>query len=90
LFRRVLHGVDREIRTDDLAIVAVDAVVRALRLGRVIALGVESDRKDKDILGAILDAIAAAFAAVLDDVHDSPCYTNLFDIQRRTPVSHAG
>jgi hypothetical protein len=89
LVRRVLHGKDGKIRTNDFAIMTVDAIVRPLHLGRVIALGVETDGEDQDILGAVLDAIATSFASFLDDMHDSPCYRNLSGIQRRSPVFHA-
>jgi len=62
---------DGEIRADDFTIMAVDALIRFLHRRWMIALGIELGRNFKDIPGAKNDAVAAAFATVGDDVHNS-------------------
>jgi hypothetical protein len=67
---------------------AVDTIVRALHFGRVIPFGIETMGEHQNVLGAILNTVTAAFAAFLDDVHDSSGNKNLFDVQRRPPEFH--
>jgi hypothetical protein len=62
-------GEYRKLRAYKLAKTAVDAPVRLIDLGRVIAFGVEPGRLNKYFARAVLYAEAAALATVVDDVH---------------------
>jgi hypothetical protein len=82
------HGVDGKLRTDNFAVMAVDAIIRFHRFRRVVAFLVESAGKGKYAPGAEFDAVAAPLAAVVDDTNRSLCNLNHFGVERNTPEFH--
>lgn len=85
---RRFHGEDGEIRTDDFAVMTIDAIVRFLYGRRVITLGVEAVRQFQHISRAIGNTVATPFAAFLNNVHDPSRNQNFIHIQRHSPVFH--
>lgn len=72
----------------DLAVVAVDALAGFGDHRRVIALAVELVGKLEDVFGAERDAVAAAFAPVVDDAHRAPGDLDLLGVKRCSPKCH--
>jgi hypothetical protein len=85
---RSFHRINSEVRTNDFAVVAVDAIVRFLDGRRVISLTVEAVGKLQNIPGAISNTIAAPLATLLDNVNDPPRNQDLIRIQRYSPIFH--
>ena len=63
------HGEYGKLRTDDLTIMAVHALASFLHKRGVIAFFVEIIRQFKNVPGAELDAIAASFTAIIEDMN---------------------
>jgi hypothetical protein len=83
-----LHRKYGKFRTDYLAIMAVDTFPLLGNHRWMIAFAVEFIGKLEDVLGAEFDAIAAAFAPIIDDAHRSPSDLYLLGIKRYSPKSH--
>ena len=54
----------------------------------MVALCVGALGHDKHMLGAELDAVAASFAPLFDDVHDAVRYLDAISIKGLSPISH--
>jgi len=85
---RRFDRIDGEVRADDLTVMAIDTVLRIFDFRWMVSFDVILRRKIKDIPGAKRDAVAAAFAAFRNDVHDPARHLNLFSIKRNSPISH--
>ena len=83
-----LDRVDRELRTDGFAKVAVYAPLLVYHLGIMIALDVEVRAEVQDPAGAVLDAELAALAPVFDYYYFSTCDPDRLQVQRCPPKVH--
>jgi hypothetical protein len=54
----------------------------------IISLAVKNRGKFKDLLGAILDAIATSFAAVIDNMDNTLGNVNVINIKWNSPEFH--
>jgi isopentenyl phosphate kinase len=79
---------DGEIRAEQSAQSAVDAVSIAGEFRRVIAFGVGAFGHDEYTLGAELDTKAAPLAPVFDDVDNAMRNLDAVPIQGLSPVGH--
>jgi hypothetical protein len=86
--RRGLRGKDGKIGTDDFAVMAIDTRFRLFDHRGAITLDVVAGGEFEHIPGAVFDAITAAFASLVDDVHHSPGNFNFIDIKRSPPIFH--
>lgn len=82
------NRIDRKLRTNNFAIMAVDTPFRLEDFGGVVAFFIEAGGKGQNIPGAELDTISAPFAAVFDDMYTSFGNLNGFRIQWNSPESH--
>mgnify|MGYP007065731568 CR=1 FL=1 len=69
--RGCFERIDREVRTDDLTVMAVDTVVRFFDFRWVVSFDIIFRGIVKDIARAESNAVTAAFTPFRDDVHDS-------------------
>jgi hypothetical protein len=79
---------DGKFRTNDLAVMAIDAPLRLEEFGRVITLFVVMPGKGQNLAGAELDAISATLAALFENVDRAPGNVNRFRIQWNAPELH--
>jgi hypothetical protein len=79
---------DGKVRTEKGAKAAVDAPGIIDQFWGVIALGVGSFRHHEDALGAKLDAEAASFATLLNDLNHAARNLNTLPIQGLSPIAH--
>jgi hypothetical protein len=84
----IFHGIYGELRTDNLAIMAVDAPLIIGHLRRMIAFLVKSRGKGQYISGTKLNAVPAAFAPVFNDMNRTLDDFNCFGIKRNPPEIH--
>jgi hypothetical protein len=85
---RGFQGENGKIRADRLAIMAIHAKIGLLYCRRMIALGVKARRKLEHIPWAVLDAVAAPFAAVFYNVDDPLGYEDFFGVEGKAPEFH--
>ena len=67
---------------------AVDAIIRFLNSGGVVALGVELGGKFENVPRAVFDTIPASLAAIFDDIYNTGGNLNFFRIKRNPPKYH--
>jgi hypothetical protein len=86
--RRYFDRIDSKLRTNDFAVMAINALVGFGRHRRVVAFAVELVRELQDFLGAEFDAVAASFAPVVNDTDLAPGYLYLLRVKRFSPKCH--
>jgi hypothetical protein len=86
--RWYFHRIDGELGTNDFTIVAIDTFVRFDHNRWMIALAIVCFRKLEDILGTEYDAVAAAFAAVVNDMDQALGDLYFLCVKRNSPECH--
>jgi hypothetical protein len=89
---RFLHAAvfykDREIRTQQRAQSAIDAVSIVDEFRRMVTFRIGVLGHDERILGAKLNAKSAPFASFLDDVNDAARNLDAVPVQGLSPIGH--
>ena len=67
---------------------AIDAIIRFLNGGGVVALGVELGGKCEDLPGAVFNTIPASLTPIFDDIYNTGGNLNFFRIKRNPPKYH--
>jgi len=67
---------------------AIDAIIRFLNGGGVVALGVEPGGKFENVPGAVFNTIPASLAPIFDDIDNTGGNLNFFRIKRNPPKYH--
>jgi hypothetical protein len=84
------YRVNGEFRAEDLAVMAVHALIGLRCLGRVIAFFVKAVGEGEHMHRAELNAVATAFASVFDNDHPTFGDADLLSVQGLSPECHNG
>jgi hypothetical protein len=83
-----LEGKDREIRTNGLTEMAVDASILSFRLRVIITFEIEGLGHPENIAGAVIDTELTALASIFNDGDPTLCDLNGLQIKWNSPIFH--